>query len=98
MLGLQRTTADYLVLEETKEIATSLKVIKRAAVYEENARISDKKLVKECILEIEKEKEMVGEWERKRNNCWAKMNFKKEEINKIRKEEDSVALELYNRW
>lgn len=100
VLSLQKTTADYLVLEETKQIPTSIKAIKRAVAYEEKAKLSNKNLIKECIREIEKDKqkEDVGEWEAYREDCWDKVNFNKEERDRIRGQEESVAVELYNRW
>ena len=99
LLGLERTTADYLVAEESKEIATSLKAMKRTIMYEEKAIETDKKLVKDCLFEIEKEKQIeIGEWELKRVNCLEKVNLGKKEREKIRNDEGNIVRELFERW
>ena len=88
-----------MVAEESKEIATSLKAMKRAIMYEEKAIETDKKLVKDCLFEIEKEKQIeIGEWELKRVNCLEKVNLGKKEREKIRNDEGNIVRELFERW
>lgn len=68
-------------------------------MYEEKAKLSNKNLIKECIREIEKDKqkEDAGEWEVSRIECWEKVNLNREERDKV-KEQGLIALELYDRW
>lgn len=62
--GLNRTTPNYIVTEETKMRGLSLEaVIKRALKYEETARNLKKKLVVECLRELDKKE--IGSTERK---------------------------------
>jgi len=68
ILGLDRRTPNYIVKEETKMKELRLEAIRRAVKYEEEARQSKKKLVVECIKEMEKEgrkrrREQVGKVE-----------------------------------
>ena len=100
ILGLDRTTANYLVQEETKEIATSLIALKRAAVYEERSKLSDKQLVKACIDEIEREKsnQEEGKWENCRKVCWRNVNLEKGERDRVRGQKESVVKLLCERW
>lgn len=55
ILGLDRTTPNYIVTEETKIRELRLEAVKRALKYEETARKSKKKLVLECLRELDKE-------------------------------------------
>lgn len=56
ILGLDRGTPNYTLLEETKMREIRMKAIRRAMRYEDKARNTSKKLVQECITDLEKEK------------------------------------------
>ena len=59
ILGLDMTTSNYILIEECKLIEIKEKALKRAARYEEKALESKKELVKECIKERERNREMA---------------------------------------
>lgn len=54
ILGLEKITPNHILEDECKLISISLRGIKRAVRYEEKAKTSDKKIIKECIMEIDK--------------------------------------------
>lgn len=56
ILGLDRKTPNYILIEETKMIEIRIEATRRAIIYEEKARNSGKKLVVECIKDLEKVK------------------------------------------
>lgn len=56
ILGLDKGTPNYILVEEAKMKELKLEALKRAIKYEEAARRSNKKIVIECIKEIRKEK------------------------------------------
>lgn len=70
ILGLEKTTPNYKVIEECKITEIKVKAMKRALKYEEEARNSEKILVKECLKE--KKRERGAGKERK----WAKLRKK----------------------
>lgn len=53
-LGLDMTTPNYILIEETKVEEMKVKALRRAVRFEDNARKSEKELVKECIKERER--------------------------------------------
>ncbi|XP_043583164.1 uncharacterized protein LOC122567995, partial [Bombus pyrosoma] len=53
ILGLDRTTPNYILTEECKIEEIKVKALKRAVRYEERTLESEKELVKECIKERE---------------------------------------------
>jgi len=54
ILNLDARTPNYILIEETKMKELRIKAIKRAITYEKKAYVSEKKLVKECIKDVEK--------------------------------------------
>ena len=69
VLGLDGKTPNHILIEETKIKELRLEAKKRAIKYEEKARKSEKKLVIECIKEMDKEgrkKEESSKWEGKK--------------------------------
>lgn len=54
ILGLDRKTPNYILIEETKMIEIRIEATRRAIIYEEKVRNSGKKLVVECIKDLEK--------------------------------------------
>lgn len=56
ILGLDKRTPNYILVEEAKMKELKLEALKRAIKYEEAARRSNKKIVIECIKEIRREK------------------------------------------
>ncbi|XP_043597276.1 uncharacterized protein LOC122574134 [Bombus pyrosoma] len=60
ILGLDRTTPNYILTEECKLEEIKERAVKRAARYEERTLESKKELVKECIKERERETEEMA--------------------------------------
>ena len=77
ILGLDITTPNYILTEESKAIELKEKALKRAAGYEEKALESKKKLVKECIKERERNGGNVQEGKRARK--------RRKELEEVRK-------------
>lgn len=84
ILGLERETPSCILLEENKIKEIRVKALEKAIKYEEMARKSKKRLVKDCIKEIDKIRgnRKQGKWEKKRKNM-------KETIGITREEEDN---------
>lgn len=68
ILGLDKVTPNYILLEGTKMKELRREALRRAVRYEETAWNSNKKIVIECIKEIRREKRRSEEnkWERGR--------------------------------
>lgn len=88
ILGLERTTPNYILIEEGKLIETKIKAIKRAVKYEEEARNSEKILVKECLEEKEKDWGVgsEGKWAKMRKRMMEEEGYGKREREKCREE------------
>lgn len=85
ILGLDIRTPNYILIEETKMIEIRIEAIKRAIIYEEKARNSEKKLVVECIKDLEKVKtRKEGKWEAARGDILKRIGIDKEEIKRER--------------
>ncbi|KMQ90762.1 abl interactor 2-like protein [Lasius niger] len=71
ILGLERVTPNHILEEECKLINISLRSTKRAVRYEEKARISDKKIIKDCMMKMDKRigEGEVSKWGRKRRDA-----------------------------
>ena len=54
ILRLDKVTPNYILREETQEEEIRTKAVRGAFKYEEGARSLDKKLVRECIREMER--------------------------------------------
>jgi len=69
--------------------------IKRAVKYEKKARQSEKKIIVECMKEIEKMRERGEEskWEKKRRRILEEVYIGKEELKKKREEGGTEILE-----
>lgn len=67
-------TPNYIVMEETKMRELRLEAVRRAVKYEETARRSKKKLVVECMKELEREEigREESKWEKKRRESFVK--------------------------
>ncbi|XP_070167776.1 uncharacterized protein [Polyergus mexicanus] len=70
ILGLERTTPNYIVVEEGKLVKIKEKALKRALKYEEKIGTTRKKLVEECWKERKKE------WGAGREGKWARIRRK----------------------
>lgn len=68
ILGLDKITPNYILREETQEKKIRTKAVKRVFKYEETARSSDKKLMRECIREMERQRgeKNLSVWEERR--------------------------------
>ncbi|XP_025998026.2 trichohyalin-like [Solenopsis invicta] len=86
ILNLDRGTPNYILLEETKMEEIRIQAIKRALRYEEKARQSGKKIVKECIRDLEKRRPEAeeGKWERKRKKMLEEAGINKEQLRRER--------------
>ena len=82
-------TPNHILIEETKVKELRLEAKKRAIKYEEKARKSEKKLVIECIKEMDKEgrKREESKWEGKRRKEMEKWKISKEELRELREME-----------
>lgn len=76
-------------------INISLRGIKRAVRYEENVRTSDKKIIKDCMIEMDKRigEGEVSRWERKRRESLDWAGISERELKKIREEENGETAE-----
>lgn len=96
---MDRGTPNYTLLEETKMREMRMKAIRRAMRYEDKARNTSKKLVQECITDLEKEKPEGEErkWENKRKELLEKTETSKELLRNARETEDqNVVKNLVN--
>lgn len=82
ILGLDRRTPNYIVVKETK-----MEALKRAIKYEEKTRKTEKKIVTECMKEIDRRRIESGEskWKRERKEIMERA-YMKEELQKKREE------------
>lgn len=74
ILKLDMRTPNYILEEETKIKELRTETIKRAIKYKEKARQSEKKIMVECMREIQKRKksEEESKWEKKRRRLLEK--------------------------
>lgn len=65
ILGLDRVTPNCILIEEMKMKEVRIEAMKRAIKFEEKAKSSKKKLVVECIKDLEKERaeRVESKWE-----------------------------------
>lgn len=86
ILGLDRTTPNYILKEETKMEKIRTKALKRAIKYEEKARNSGRKIVAECIKELDRERVRSEEskWEASRSKLLKGLGIDKKDINGVR--------------
>ena len=99
ILGLDRRTPNYILVEETKMKELNLEAMERAIKYEETARKSEKRIVTECIKEIERKgkgKEQ-SEWEKKRRAVMERANMGKEELREKREGGEGIGKEIIER-
>lgn len=54
-------TPNYIVIEETKMKKIRTEAVKRAVKYEEKARKNEKRIVLECIKDLDKERAVKEE-------------------------------------
>lgn len=88
ILKLDSRTPNYILTEETKMIELKIETVRRAIKYKEKARKSEKKIVVECIKDLEKERKKGEEskWEKARNELLKRIGMKKEEIKREKEE------------
>jgi len=94
ILGLDRGTPNYIVMEETKSEELRVEALSRAIKYEEKARQSEKIIVKECLKKMDRRRtrgELSG-WEKKRREELAKMEVSEESRKKMREEGETMEL------
>ncbi|XP_071572662.1 uncharacterized protein [Temnothorax nylanderi] len=90
ILGLDRRTPNYILIEETKMRELRLEALKRAIKYEETARKSKKKIVRECIREIDREggENEEHKWRRRRGEVLERLELTKNGLEERRKREE----------
>lgn len=99
ILGLDRTTPNYILVEETKIKETRTESIKRAIKYEEKAWNSANKIVIECIKDLDK-KGTAGEeskWKATRGGLLKGLGIEKEEVRKERETENKLTKMMLER-
>jgi len=85
ILNLDARTSNYILVEETKMKELRIQAIKSAIKYEEKVcakGLSKKRIVKECIRDLERERPRMeeGRWERKRREVLERAGTNKEQI------------------
>lgn len=90
ILGLNKCTLNYIVTEEMKEEEITGKAIRRVIKYEEKTRTSNKKMVTECLREMEREKRKgtLNRQKEKREKMRGRLKMGGEEMERIREEEE----------
>ena len=88
VLGLDRGTPNYILEEETKGEELKVGALRRAFNYEEEMRVSSKKIPMECLREMEREKreEIKNRWEKRRADMREKLDVGTEGMRRIREE------------
>jgi len=91
ILGLDRRTPNYIIKEETKMKEIKIEAIRRAIKYEEETRQSEKKIVVECMKEMEREGRggQTSKWERWRQEAFREAGISKEEMKEKREREET---------
>lgn len=99
---MDRKTPNYILVEETKMIELRIEAMRRVIKYEKGARNSDKKIVIECIKDLEKERKEGEEskWEATRRTLLKRIGMEKEELKKKREEgnQEIVKIILKKIW
>lgn len=89
ILELDREMPNYIFfIEECNLVELRIQAIRRVIKNQEEGSESDKKLLKECIKEIrrEKTKKAKGRWERRRREIWRRINLTEEELERGKRE------------
>lgn len=89
ILELEKVTPNYILEDKCKLINISLRGIKSVVRYEEKARTLNKKVIKNCIMEMDKRigEGEVSRWERRRETLdWA--GISERELKETRVEEN----------
>lgn len=94
ILGLNRQTPSYIILEETKRNRLRIEASRRAMKYEEKiGKTVNKELLRECYR-VMKRKETAGQeynkWEEKRKKFYENQGYSTTEIDRIRNMEESI--------
>lgn len=90
ILGLDRSTPNYIVIEETKMKELKTEAMKRAAKFEDKAWNSEKKI--ECIRDLNK-KRAEGEeskWETARSRLLKVLGIEKDDVRRDREEKKEI--------
>ena len=89
ILKLDWRIPNYILIEETKINEIKFKIIRRTVKYEERIGNSRKKLIKECIKELEKDSRgKEGDWEKKRREVLERAGMSKKQIRRVREAGD----------
>ncbi|KOC58725.1 hypothetical protein WH47_05392 [Habropoda laboriosa] len=97
LLGLEKSTPNYIINEEGKIKEMWLKALSRGMTYEERTRKSDKKLIVDCLEAIDKEKRSGEEskWEKAKRQMLVGEGYNKEYMKTRRgAREQSIAKEV----
>lgn len=97
-LGLDWNTPSYMVREETKRQLLRIEAGKRAVKFEEKIREkSENKIMKECLREIERDKEDRNRWKEDREMYFRRNGMSGIEVKRLRDGEYEVINELIER-
>jgi len=90
ILGLERTTPNYIVEEEGKLETVKVKALKKAVKFEEKARTSKKKLVNVWKKRKENGEGKDGKWAKIRKKVLEEIEEEKEKRDKQREDEEDI--------
>ena len=90
ILGLDKVTPNYILREETREEEIRTKAVRSAFNYEEGARSSDKKLVRECIRKMERQREekKPSKWKERRAGLKGRLGINEDWMGRVREGEE----------
>lgn len=86
ILGLDKMTPNYILKEETKTEEIRIEAMKRAIKYEVKARNSGKKIVAECMRDLDRErtKREESKWEPARSKLLRGLGIEKKDIRRVK--------------
>ncbi|KOX74521.1 hypothetical protein WN51_00586 [Melipona quadrifasciata] len=89
MRELEKYTPSYIINKETKNKEAKEKAIIRGIKYEETARKSNKKLVVDCLRELERGRggSEIGKWKKKRRMILEEIGITLQELKERRENE-----------
>lgn len=96
ILGLDITTPNYILKEETKTEEIRTEAMKRAIKYEEKVRNGEKKIVAECIRDLDRERARSEEskWEAARSKLFRGTGLEKRDIKRVREAGDEELIKI----
>lgn len=86
ILGLDRTTPNHILVEETKLREIKTEALRRAVKFEEKERNGGKKIVAECfkVMDRQRAKKEEGKWEAARSRLLGRLGMEKKDLDEVR--------------